>query len=77
MKLGNYLAPYVHRTATHIYVKTMNSSETEANSKVEQVIEVTGGAVAGVGTVYLGLEHAAKVLAKSITNNTVQVVKHK
>ena len=77
MKLGHHIAPYVHRTATQLYAKTLNTNEAEASGKMEQIIEVTGGAVVGFGTVFMGLEHAATVLAKSLRNNTVIVVQHR
>lgn len=33
--------------------------------------------ITGFGTVYMGLEQAGIALAKSLTNETVTVVKHK
>lgn len=77
VKLGQHMAPHVHRAATQLYAKTLNTNEAEASGKMDQIIEVTGGAVVGFGTVFAGLEHAATVLAKSLRNNTVTVVQHK
>jgi len=77
MKLGHHVAPYIHRTATHIYAKSLNTNEAEASGKLDQVWGAAGGAVVGFSTVFLALEHAALVLTKSLRDNTVNVVQHK
>jgi hypothetical protein len=63
------------RMATHqLYAKATNSDDEEAERSMDQIFEVAGGAMIGFGTVYIALEHAAKVLGKSIANNSVQII---
>lgn len=71
------MAPHVHRASTRFLAKTVASDEKDAEAKVDQVVEVTAGAVVGFGTVYFGLENAAKALASSLANNTVKIVEHR
>lgn len=40
-------------------------------------MQVIGGGVAGVATVWMTAEGAAKSLGKNIANDTVQIVQHK
>jgi len=77
MALGRHLAPHVQRAGTRFLQKTTAKDEADASKKMDQVLEVTSGAVAGFGTLYMGLESAATVLANSIANNTVQIVHHR
>jgi len=77
LALGRQLAPHVHKAGTKLLAKTVATDETDASGKVDQVMEVTAGAVYGFGTVYMGLENAAKVLASSLADNTVQIVQHR
>ena len=44
---------------------------------VQGVFILTHASVSGFGTVYMGLEHAGRTLAKSLADETVQVVQHK
>ncbi|XP_022647240.1 spartin-like isoform X2 [Varroa destructor] len=48
-----------------------------SNGTLNDALLIAGGGVAGFGTVFMGLENAARVLAKSITENTVTLVHHK
>ncbi|CAL8081356.1 unnamed protein product [Orchesella dallaii] len=77
MALGRHLAPHVQRAGTRLLAKTTAKDEVDASKKMDQVLEVTSGAVAGFGTLYMGLESAATVLANSLANNTVQIVHHR
>lgn len=72
------MAPHVHRASTRLLARTsLATDEPDAVAKVDQVLEVTAGAVVGFGTVYLGLENAARTLASSLANNTVVIVQHR
>jgi len=75
--LGRHMAPHVHKASTKFLAKTVAVDEADASAKVDQVLEVTTGAVVSVGTVYFGLEHAARALVSSLANNTVDIVQHK
>lgn len=77
MALGRHLAPHVQRAGTKFFAKTTAKDEVDASRKMDQVLEVTAGAAAGFGTLYMGLESAASVLASSLANNTVQIIHHK
>lgn len=77
VKLGTYLAPHIQKKATQLYASASKSNEEQASQKVSQVLDVASGAFTGVAIVYGGLEDAAKTLASSLANNTVQVVHHR
>jgi hypothetical protein len=67
----------VHKASTKFLARTVATDEMDASQKVDQVMEVTTGAVVGFGTVYFGLEHAARALVSSLANNTVNIVQHR
>ncbi|OQR78939.1 spartin-like [Tropilaelaps mercedesae] len=48
-----------------------------SNQALKDAILIASGAVAGFATVFMGLEDAARLLARSITENTVTLVQHK
>ncbi|CAG7725750.1 unnamed protein product [Allacma fusca] len=77
VKLGQYLAPHIQSKATQLYASATKTNEEKASEKVNQVLDVASGAFTGFSIVYSGLEDAAKVLANSLANNTVQVVNHR
>lgn len=77
MALGRFLAPHVQTQGTRLLSSLSGLSEAEASSRVGGALEVTAGAVQGVGTVYSALENSASILATSLANNTVQIVEHK
>lgn len=77
MALGRHLAPHVQRAGTKLLAKTTAKDDVDAARKMDQVLEVTCGAAAGFGTLYMGLESAATVLASSLSNNTVQIIHHR
>ncbi|XP_021960959.1 spartin isoform X2 [Folsomia candida] len=75
--LGRYMAPHVHKASTKFLVRASGLDEKEASDRVDSVLEVTTGAVVGFGTVYFGLEHAARTLVSSLATNSVSVVQHR
>jgi len=67
--------PYL-RTASHkIYGAVTSTSADEAGQSMDQLLQVAGGCAVGVGTVYAGLDHAARVIGNSIAGSTAQIVK--
>ncbi|XP_013404319.1 spartin-like [Lingula anatina] len=77
MLLGRQLAPHIKKHGTRLLPKELKASDQEGRSKIDNVLEVAGGGLKGLGTVYNGLEVAAKALGKSIATQTVDVVQHK
>jgi len=75
--LGSYLGPYIQRGGTKLLSMTTKMNEEEASTKVNSVMDATSSAVEGIATVYVGLESASSILARSLGNNTVQIIKHK
>ncbi|XP_014675879.1 PREDICTED: spartin-like isoform X2 [Priapulus caudatus] len=76
--LGSYLAPHVKNIGESLVPESYRvASKPGGKSDVESVITVAAGGLKGIGTVYLGLEAAAKRLTKAVRNNTVDVVNHK
>lgn len=76
--LGRYMAPHVHRASTKFLASThVATDEEDASAKVDQMLEVTTGAVVGFGTVYFGLEHAGRTLVSSLATNSVRIVQHR
>jgi len=83
VKVSGYLVDKIGEAATSLG-KSLSASAQKAFPKgtasgtvVNSVIEVAGGGVAGLATVWMSLEDASRVLAKGIANETVQVVDHK
>uniref|UniRef100_A0A8D8Q4M9 Protein spartin n=1 Tax=Cacopsylla melanoneura TaxID=428564 RepID=A0A8D8Q4M9_9HEMI len=75
--LGKFLSPHVYKGGTSLLTKYYGYQEQEANQTVDNVLTVGAGAMEGIGAVYSGLEVAGAVLGRSISDSTVQIVKHK
>ncbi|KAK3910561.1 Protein spartin [Frankliniella fusca] len=75
--LGRFLAPHIQKQGTRLLTNTFKMDEEEAKNKMDNVLEVTAGAVEAFGTVYGALDHSAHILAGSLASNTVTLVKHK
>lgn len=75
--LGRFLAPHIQKQGTRLLTNTFKMDEEAAKSKMDNVLEVTAGAVEAFGTVYGALDHSAHILAGSLASNTVTLVKHK
>jgi spartin len=77
-KTAKTVAPYLKVGATKILTKTgIVKNSNDANQYLENVCTVASGSVVGFSLVYESLENAAKALAKTIAENSVEVVKHK
>ncbi|KAG8190341.1 hypothetical protein JTE90_014445 [Oedothorax gibbosus] len=70
LALGRHLAPYGTRLMT-------SALGPERADTVDGVVCVAAGSVQGFSTIYMGLENAAKVLASSLSSETVNIVGHK
>lgn len=77
LSLGQFLAPHIRRSGSKILSQTTGMNENRATQKINSVLNVTAGAVEGIGTIYNGLESSAVIFGRSLSNNTVQIVKHK
>ncbi|XP_064607726.1 spartin-like [Liolophura sinensis] len=77
MALGRYLAPHVKRHGQRILPRSFSQKSQDGHSKMDDFVEVAASGLHGFGTVYMGLEAAAKALARNLANETVQVVNHK
>lgn len=74
--LARYMAPHLRKGGEKLLPKSMTQSA-DGRSKLDDVVEVAAGGVKGWATVYVGLEAAAKALAKSIADETVNIVQKK
>ena len=75
--LGRYLAPQIQKGGTKLLTTTTNMTPEEASKKIDSFLDVTSGTVEGIATVYNGLETAAGLLGRSLSNNTVQIIQYK
>lgn len=57
--------------------KRVGSVSKEGGTLLGDAVEVIAGGVASFGTVYMGMENAAKTLAKDIANDTCRFVDHR
>ncbi|XP_052794944.1 spartin-like [Mya arenaria] len=77
MYLAKEAAPHIRRQGGKYMPKSLKEEKKEGKSTIDSVLEVAASGLHGFGTVYMGLEQAAKALGKSLANETVQVVTHK
>ncbi|KAL8576339.1 hypothetical protein ACOMHN_048906 [Nucella lapillus] len=75
MALGRQIAPHVRKQGEKLMPKSMTTEKNK--STMDGVIEVAASGIQGFGTVYMGLEKAAKALARNLANETVATVHHK
>ncbi|KAK8769818.1 hypothetical protein V5799_013716 [Amblyomma americanum] len=80
-KVGELTVTVAQLVATNVSCDTCVAGPPEVSSssmgKVQGAITIAKGGLQGVSTVYVGLENAAKILAASLANETVEVVGHK
>ncbi|KAF8782242.1 spartin-like isoform X2 [Argiope bruennichi] len=75
--LGAQLAPHIREQGTKFLTSTFKSDPKEAKDTVDGVLTVAAGGVQSFSTIYSGLENAARILAKSLSTETVNIVGHK
>lgn len=80
-KVGELTVTVAKLVATNVSCDTCVAGAPEVPSssmgKVQDAITIAKGGLQGVSTVYVGLENAAKILAASLANETVEVVGYK
>ncbi|XP_014769840.1 spartin [Octopus bimaculoides] len=76
MAFGRILAPHLKEQGKKILPKSITNSS-EAASNFDAAIEIASSGIKGFSTVYIGLEAAAKFLARGLANETVHIVNHK
>lgn len=77
LSLGRYLAPHVRKHGSVLLSKAMQSDSAKANKNIDDILEVAAGGMRGAATMYVSLESAARMLASSLANETVELVNHK
>lgn len=80
-KVGELTVTVAQMVATNVSCDTCVAGAPEVPStsmeKVQSAITIAKGGLQGLSTVYVGLENAAKILATSLANETVEVIGHK
>lgn len=74
--LANSLAKKMEPSVTGT-VTTVSGGKKSKSSSMHNLIDAARGGLLAYGSVYSSLEDSAKVLGKSLKNNSVQVVQHK
>lgn len=77
MALAREAAPHIRKQGEKYLPKSLKEQSSDGKSTMDGVIEVAASGLKGFGTVFMGLEGAAKVLGKNLANETVNVVSHK
>lgn len=75
--LGRYLGPHIQNQSSKLLTSVTNMSELEATQTVDSALNTVTNAVEGVSIIYGGLETAANILARSLSNNTVKIIEYK
>ncbi|XP_054829669.1 spartin isoform X2 [Eublepharis macularius] len=74
--VGRELAPHVKKHGSKL-VPDVLKRDKDGKSTLDGALVVAASGVQGFSTIWLGLESAAKCIAKSVSKETVQTVKHK
>jgi len=77
MAIAREAAPHIKEHGSKILPQSLKTQDTSGRSKLDDIATVAAGGLAGFGTVYMGLESAAGILAKSLADETVTVVQHR
>lgn len=78
-KVGDLAAALGQRVARNVACEGSVAATTSSagSSTMNDVFVIASGGVRGFSTLYMGLENAAKTLASSLANETVEIVGHK
>ncbi|XP_077984237.1 spartin-like isoform X2 [Glandiceps talaboti] len=77
-KIADKVGPVVRREGEKYLPESWkSSSDGEGNDTIDGVIHVAASGFRGFGTLFIGLEQAAKILAKNVSDATVETVDHK
>ncbi|XP_061484394.1 spartin isoform X2 [Rhineura floridana] len=74
--VGRELAPHVKKHGSKLVPESLKKDK-DGKSAVDGALVVAASSVQGFSTIWHGLESAAKCIAKSVSKETVQTVKHK
>lgn len=77
VSLGRQLAPHVRNQGSKVLSSAFKDDPDRAKQTMDDVLTVAAGGLAGFSTVYMGLETAARTLASSLSEETVNIVDHK
>lgn len=75
--LGRQIAPHIKEQGSRLLSTALNKDKKEANETMDGVLTVAAGGLQGFTTIYSGLEMAARTLAYSLSQETVNIVGHK
>ncbi|CAL1539356.1 unnamed protein product [Lymnaea stagnalis] len=75
--LAKELAPHIRKQGAKILPKSLTSDGQEGRSTLDGAIHIAATSMKGFGTVYTGLESAARSLGRSLVSETVEIVHHK
>lgn len=76
-KVGDLTVALGKQVAKNVACDSPVAGVPTTSSTMSDVIVIASGGVKGFSTLYMGLENAAKILASSLANETVQIVGHK
>ncbi|XP_048350795.1 spartin isoform X1 [Sphaerodactylus townsendi] len=74
--VGRELAPHVKKHGSKLVPDSLKKDK-DGKSPLDGALVVAASGVQGFSTIWLGLEGAAKCIAKNVSKETVQTVKHK
>ncbi|XP_015921418.1 spartin isoform X2 [Parasteatoda tepidariorum] len=77
VSLGRQLAPHIREQSTKLLTSAFRRDPADAKDTVDGVLTVAAGGLQGFSTIYMGLENAARMLAYSLSAETVNIVGHK
>lgn len=77
LALGRHLAPHIREQGSKLLTTAFNRDSKEAKDTIDGILTVAAGGLQGFSTVYMGLESAARILAQSLSSETVNIVDHK
>ncbi|XP_059154134.1 spartin-like [Physella acuta] len=77
MQLGREIAPHIKKHCKHCLPKSLSEEKASGRSTLDGITDVAATSLKGFGTVYIGLETAARSLGRCLVSETTQVVNHK
>jgi spartin len=75
--LCRIVAPHIRRHSENLLPRSLTERNADGISTFDNVAEVAASGLHGFATVYTSLERSAKILAKSLSDETVHIVQHK
>ena len=75
--LGNYLAPHIRRHGTALISNVSGKNDQSSNKICDDIMTVTAGGLQGFATLYNGITNNVISLAKTVADETVDVLEKK